>query len=841
MRTLTVQEKIMLHLSQYTSYRDKIAVPSAITQEGIADAVGVKRPHISVDIKRMKEKGLIAEFKAHAGGRKKRKAYYLTQEGQRKLNEITENLRKRRVKLSLDDMNRELDGEQAADYLVRSMGLPYATAVEIVMEAQTITEEQIDKKKERREKTVYSSPLPEVPEIIGREEELERIERWYKSKSVCLSVVGTAGIGKSALVASFVSRLRSPVFWHSIQEWESLNYLLMDLADFLTKNGRPVLKDYLSSSKLDLGNIGRIFQNIDERQIWVFDDYQKAPESMRSFFEMLLHALKSTPVRVIVISRSIPSFYSRGDVSIKKSVHELFIYGLSMEAARELLVRKGLYVGEPVFREIYDFTGGHPLTLELIALSGLKKAAARAYLSEEFYRNLSQKERRMLSEVSVHRKPVLPEAFVKIEKDVETLKSLIRKGVVYYDTEERYFTHDIVKSLFKEKGKQRREHMLAYKYYEIKDNIDDKIEAVYHMLMAESYEKAEKMALEIADEAIIKGRGNELLSALNAKESDLPGIMLVKGKAMQATGRLKEAERIAKRVMRSFKGEEKIRAMCLLSLIYITEGRLEESIKVLEKAIKKAEKDEMKGEIRYNLGTAYIRMGKYRKAEKELAEAMEIYGKIGDYIKKERVRAQYASVLAGDGKIKEAISVLKNAAEFFEERRDYRVLGTIYNNMGMYQAKMEMRIESIESFEKAALYGELTGHMQLLAYALMNNANNYMVLGDATKAMESAEKARKIMEKMGDIRGIAILKTVIAEIHEIMGDDAEKYYEDAEKSLMDLGLKKHLGEMYMERGDLSKDDEKKMIFYRKAMEIFKEIGYEGGIKKIAEKSDGKVS
>ena len=837
MKSLTVQEKIILHLSQFTSYREKIVVPTDITQEGIAEAIGVQRPHVSVEIKRMMKKGLLEEFKAHAGGTKRRKAYSLTSGGYRKYGEMMEALQKRRVKLSMDGYEKEMKGEEALRYLNSSMGVPYAIAAEIVMEAEIITKDTIENKKRSMERTIYSSPLPEIPEILGREEDMERIERWYRSKSVCLSVVGTAGIGKTALVAAFVSRLRSPVFWHKIGEWESLRAVLTDLADFLVKNGNNSLKSHLSSSEFDLGAIGRIFSNIDTRHIWVFDDYQKASEPVKRLFEMLLNVLKGTPVRFIVISRSIPDFYSRRDVAIKRDVQEIFLDGLSPEAARELLVRKGAYTGEERFREIYSFTGGHPLTLELVAVSGMRKTGARAYLTEEFYHRLRPPERRMLSEISVHRKHVLPEAFVRTNKDVETLKSLIKKGIVYYDSEERYFTHDVIKAFFREKGPQKREHTLAYKYYLNREDIDDKIEALYHAMMAEKYQEAENLALEVVDDAITRGRANEILSALNTRESDLPGILLARGKALHATGNFKDAEKTLKNLIKRTKKDGRDRAMLSLSQVYTALGETNKAVEILEDVLKSAESEEVIAEAHYRLGMACTKMADYDGAEKHLKEAINLYEKMGERVKSARVKGEYATVLGGKGEIKEAIDLLKELIEFFEERGDYRVAGNLSNNLGTYQAYLNLRDDAKSSFEKAALYGELSGHMQLLSYSLMNSANNYLALKDPEKALQMAEKARRIMEKTGDGRGMAILKTVIAEAHDVLGDDAERYYEDAEKSLLELGLTRHLGELYMERGDLSRDSEKKMEYYRKAMEIFKEIGYNTGMKMLRERMD----
>jgi tetratricopeptide (TPR) repeat protein/DNA-binding PadR family transcriptional regulator len=834
-KSVKVGERIILHLSQFTNYRGKRVVPSQITQEGMAEVIGVKRPHVSVELGRLMEKGLVEEFKAHAGGRKKKKAYALTSKGLQKYNEILVNLKEKKISVHLEDTSMKMNGKEASDYLSSKMGLPYVIAVEIVMENDEITQKTIDEKKETGRKVFYSSPIPKVSKLLGREAEMERIHRWYRGKARMLSVVGTAGIGKTALIASFVSTLKSPVFWHRIGEWEGFMAVLSDLSDFLSKNGRLSLKNYLASPNPDLGIVGRIIRNIDEKQTWVFDDYQKASEPVKELLNMIFDSIKDTPIKIIVISRSIPDFYSRKDVILKKQVYELFLSGLSMDSARELLISKASYMGEENFREIYEFTGGHPLALELIAFSGMNKYSAKAYITEEIYNKLSNEERKMLSEISVYRRHVSPDAFLRTEKDFDTLRSLLKKGIVYYDTNEKYFTHDIMKAFLKERFNQKREHLKAYRYLKGLPEIRDRIEAIYHALMADRYEDAESLALTILDEAITKGFGNDLLSVLNTKEVDNFGIIFAKAKALQATGHIKDAEKLVKKLVRTSKGEEKAKAMSLLGLIYTNTATIDEAVEILEKALKRAKSEELRAEIMYNLGMAHFRAGRYDDAEKELMEAVEMYTEMKNYVKAHRIKAQYASVLAGKGREEEAINMLKELAEFFGEREDYRVLGNIYNNMGTYQARKNMRIEALASLEKAALYADLSGHRQLLGYALMNSANNYLVLGAVEKALMMAERAEKVMEEIGDKRGLGILKTVIAEAHELMGDDSEKYYEEAERALLEMGLKRQVGELYMEREDIAKDGEKRMEYYKKAMEIFKEVKYESGIRRIEER------
>lgn len=838
MSSLTVQDKILLHLSKYSAYREKISVPTAITQEGIANAIGVKRPHVSVEIKRMIKKGVIGEFKAHAGGTKRRKAYYITSIGMKKVNNIEEWLRTKRVVLEMEGDEREVSGEEATTHLSAHMGLPYCIAVEIVADSDKISPDIIAEKRQKREKTIYSSPIPEVSRLFGRERETEIMERWYKRKSTTLVIVGTAGIGKTSLAASFVLRLRSPVFWADIGEWETVKGLLTSLSDFLTKNGRNELKKYLSEREIDLGVVAKIIQNVDDKQIWVFDNYQKASEEVRKIFGMLNSVLKKTPVRMIVISRSIPDFYTRRD-AIKGDVWELFLGGISEDSAREFLVSKGMYVSEEYFREIYSFTKGHPLTLEMGSMAGMKKGVVQAYLDEEFYNRLKPAERELLSRITVHRKGSPPEAFVRTEKDIETLKVLVKKGLVHYDTEETYFAHDIIRELFARKRDQKKDHIMAFGYHSLREDIEGKIEALHHLLMAEKYGMAERLSLQIVDEAISKGKANEMLSVLNQKEIEHPGLMISKGELCRATGNLKEAEKILKKAVKA--GENTASAMNALARVYNAAGEYEKAKEVLEKMDKMEKSDELAAEMEYTLGMVLNNEDNYKCAEKHLKKAVELYEKAGDTEKKMRSESELARTYARMGDLNSAVAIIERLIESFRERGEYRLMAVNYHNLGIYQSYLGMREKAKESFEKATLYAEISGHTRLVAYSMVNSADNYLHLNEPEKALNMAEKARKILERTGDGRGIAVLKTVIAGAHHLLGDDSDRYYRDAEKALMEQNMERALGEMYVEWSRRSKDPEKKMELYEKALKVFRKINYTAGIEEVEKELNEDIS
>ena len=63
-----VQERILLHLSDYSDYSNSVEVPFALSQMGIANAVAIARSNVPRAISGLKDQGLLIERQAHVHG-----------------------------------------------------------------------------------------------------------------------------------------------------------------------------------------------------------------------------------------------------------------------------------------------------------------------------------------------------------------------------------------------------------------------------------------------------------------------------------------------------------------------------------------------------------------------------------------------------------------------------------------------------------------------------------------------------------------------------------------------------------------------------------------------------
>jgi tetratricopeptide (TPR) repeat protein len=81
--TLTVGERIILHLAQYSKYLDSYDAPLDVSQDGIAAALRISRAHAAIELKKLKDGGEVVEKLVHIKrGKTKRKVYFLTSPGE---------------------------------------------------------------------------------------------------------------------------------------------------------------------------------------------------------------------------------------------------------------------------------------------------------------------------------------------------------------------------------------------------------------------------------------------------------------------------------------------------------------------------------------------------------------------------------------------------------------------------------------------------------------------------------------------------------------------------------------------------------------------------------------
>ncbi len=102
--SLTVDERVILHLYEFIPYEEDFEAPGDITQAGIAKGIGIERKHVPRAVKKLITENLVETRISHVkSGRQRKKVYYLTFEGKALARRIWESLAKKMVIIRDED------------------------------------------------------------------------------------------------------------------------------------------------------------------------------------------------------------------------------------------------------------------------------------------------------------------------------------------------------------------------------------------------------------------------------------------------------------------------------------------------------------------------------------------------------------------------------------------------------------------------------------------------------------------------------------------------------------------------------------------------------------------
>ncbi|HEY3420346.1 MAG TPA: hypothetical protein VGK23_07325 [Methanomassiliicoccales archaeon] len=89
MNTLTVQERILIHLDANRGKRNDYSAPFEITQDGVGQALIITRAHASIELKTLLADGMVDEGLHHvAGYPQMRKTYEITAKGSQRVSNV---------------------------------------------------------------------------------------------------------------------------------------------------------------------------------------------------------------------------------------------------------------------------------------------------------------------------------------------------------------------------------------------------------------------------------------------------------------------------------------------------------------------------------------------------------------------------------------------------------------------------------------------------------------------------------------------------------------------------------------------------------------------------------
>lgn len=455
-RTLTNQEKVLLHLFDFSRHVEDYVAPPEVTQEGIANAAAIRRPHVTQYVRPLLEREEAEEGTKHVEGKARRlKVYFLTTKGRQRAAAFREALLKDPVPF------RRQGGEieelpLAQVYQEHRRGSPL---LELLEEHRTLGYVSQTVRRVEGGLVDFTDEAPLAEAFFGREAELDRLVTGLRSGPTVV-LTGMAGIGKSTLASRVRDAFQddSSVFWRRVRTYDSATDLALRVASFLKALGRVGLYGYLSApGSKQLSKIEELLAAdlAGIRALFVLDDVHKALEDAQDFLRVFHSVARpNEEAALLLVSRYIPDFYSRREVAVEQSVLEVPLTGLDEESSQRLLAAAG--VAEPLLRPLAKAAGGNTLFLELLISAGGSRApdaspmTIETYIAEEIAPALSSEERTCLELASLYEAPVVAEALLLVEQlRKAALLSVVRKGLLGQFDGASFLIHDSLRAYFR--------------------------------------------------------------------------------------------------------------------------------------------------------------------------------------------------------------------------------------------------------------------------------------------------------------------------------------------------------------------------------------------------------
>ncbi|MCJ2533206.1 MAG: hypothetical protein LN411_04715 [Candidatus Thermoplasmatota archaeon] len=353
---LSVNERVLLHLSRFATDTPPEEYSPESTQVGIAEGVGISRTHVPRAVKTLIKDGFVEELRGRVASRDRRMSVYaVTAEGFRKAAETWESVRKSQLSVMKVDGLVEMEGMALEKLLGRKH------AIGLVSRMKDGVVELLERRRVPVRDLLRAPPLGT---FHGREQELGALDGFLKSDTSVVVVSGNRGYGTTTLVRKFVEdHEEADVLWIPVREHITPQEIESSIVDF-GKRVRPAVADLDSALSIP-------------EMIVVLDGYHTVSEEVVELFAALVNA--STESKLVVTARednpAYNWFYQKKHVE-SGVVREMRVRGLDEASAKQLLGNADIEA--EAFRRVYLMTRGQPLLLRMLRdddAEGLKKSS----------------------------------------------------------------------------------------------------------------------------------------------------------------------------------------------------------------------------------------------------------------------------------------------------------------------------------------------------------------------------------------------------------------------------------------------------------------------------------
>ncbi|MDG1551879.1 MAG: tetratricopeptide repeat protein [Candidatus Poseidoniaceae archaeon] len=814
-----VQERILLHLLDYSDYKNSVEVPFSLSQMGIANAVAIARSNVPRAIAGLKDQGLLIERQAHVKGvSRKRKAYFLTDSGMNVAEETWNELRNFPLRCILEDGNISNTnlGEinTILPFSMRSVDIIRYLDENCVLDVRMLSADLIERDLSKHvEKQLVTSlgDLPRLRHFYGREKELDNMCNLLDARATTLMIPGIAGIGKTTMASKLIERFmhRRNLFYHRCQDWEGSRSFFESIADWLANIGDSTFADYIAttpvpkpadSARLLIDALG------GAPSLIVIDDFHKISDSTlhQTFQAMALGLLGSEEeIGLVMFSRSFKPVVPAKDAEGRIASLVLPLDGLDSDSGRKLL---SSYedLGEEQWLYIHGISRGHPLVLELInrgASAGAFHETLENYVTVEIFSKLSGEQKRLLSALSIYREPVPLGALAEQDLDTDELDSLVEQGLARQVETDIYDVHDLIREFLlrslDEKMKIDSHSKCAEWYSKAKQTPGFTIELIYHLINSNSNEEAAKIIVEDGRGLVSLGH-MELLGLIeNIELSEIildskTSINQLQGEIMALLGRFEDAKEVFTEAQN---GALKLKnvpvqaeVLSALADIALKQGNLEDALSMHNDALKNfIELGDATGAAR-----TYNNMGYLLRRKNDRSKALESYGEV-------------ETILEQNDNIELISAQLILARSFLD-------LGEIER----------ARKHALDAFEKS----DNSENQQIHARAQAVLGRYHAKIGDLDVASHHYSNALEAMGEEGDILSMVDITILLGEVLQDAGrtEEAMEHFREALIIAEANDLRMQIGELLTRLGTVASDKSRRMEYLQRALSVFRELG-----------------
>jgi len=822
-----VQERILLHLLDYSDYKGSVEVPFSLSQMGIANAVSIARSNVPRAIAGLKDQGLLVERQAHVKGvSRKRKAYFLTEPGMNLADETWKRLREFPFRAILEDGNLVSttlgNANQELPFSMRPVDLIRYLDDNGVLDTRLLSKELVERdlsKHVEKQLVTALGDLPRLRHFYGREKELDNMVSLLDARATTLLIPGIAGIGKTTIASKLIERFmhRRNLLYHRCQDWEGSRSFFESVADWLANIGDPNFADYLAATPVpNPSEAARLLVDALEgtAALIVIDDFHKIADSTlhKTFQAMSLALLGSEEeIGLVIFSRSFKPVVPAKDAEGRIASLVLPLDGLDSDAGRNLLTSFESLEDEQ-WLHIHGLSRGHPLVLELInrgASAGAFHETLENYVSVEIFSKLSSKQKQVLTCLAIFREPVKLEALAAQGLDTDELDSLVEQGLARDVDTETYDLHDLIREFLLrslDESTRKEVHNKCCDWYRSqKSTPDSSIELIFHLTKCDCGEEAADLVVDKGREIVNTGH-MELLGLIESIPDDnLTNLIKTKlyqlrGEVLVLLGRFLEAKEILQQTMvfAESDGSTVIEAEVLSALadIALKQGNSDDALSMHRNALKKfIELDDAKGAAR-----SYNNMGYLLRRRNDKPKALEAYAEV------EKILSQSDSEeLIG--------SQLILARAFLELNEIDRA-----------------RDHALTAFEKTADSDDA----QLHARAQAVLGRYYAKVGDSDVALHHYSSALDTMGDAGDLISLVEITTLLGEVLQDAGrtEEAMEHYREALVLAEANDLRMQIGELLSRLGGVAPDKQRRMEYLQRALSVFRELGAKSRMREV---------